>query len=291
LGKIPDFDIGQLQKLRNADGASQTPAFFGIMADGRKVFVKEDTQGSGILEAEADGLLALRAANALQVPELLFHSRHWLVMEAIEREAAGDRFWTSLAEGLVRLHRTTGPWGWPRNNFIGRNAQYNRGGQSSWADFFWEQRIRPQVDGLRAQGIWTSAEDRWLTVLELHVKRILADVCEPASLLHGDLWSGNVLCGTQQTPILIDPAVYFGHRETDLAMTELFGGFARSFYQRYKELWPLAPGYPERRIIYNFYHKLNHARLYGSGYIWDVKKTLLDIVKTADAQPPIAEKV
>jgi fructosamine-3-kinase len=291
LGKILDFDIGQLQKLRKADGASQTPAFFGVMADGRKVFVKEDVAGSGLLEAEADGLMALRDAEALRVPELMFHSRQWLVMEAIEREAAGAAFWTSLAEGLVRLHRKTGPWGWPRNNFIGRNPQHNKGGQNSWAEFFWEQRILPQLDGLRARKIWTAAEEKWLGVLEDHVLRILADVHEPPSLLHGDLWSGNVLCGKEQTPILIDPAVYYGHRETDLAMTELFGGFARSFYQRYKELWPLAPGYPARRLVYNFYHKLNHANLYGSGYIWDVKKTLLDVVKLTEAQPPMAENV
>jgi fructosamine-3-kinase len=291
LGKIPDFDRGGLQKIRKADGASQTPAFFGIMADGRKVFVKEDPQGSGILEAEADGLTALRDAGAFKVPELLFHSPQWLVMDVIEREAAGDAFWISLAEGLVRLHQKTGPWGWPRNNFIGRSPQLNKGSQTSWSDFFWEQRIVPQLEMLRAREIWTAAEERWLMTLEDHVKRILGAVHEPPSLLHGDLWSGNVLCGVQQVPILIDPAVYYGHRETDLAMTELFGGFSRSFYRRYKELWPLAPGYPARRLIYNFYHKLNHAVLYGSGYIWDVKKTLLDIVRLADAQPPMAENV
>jgi fructosamine-3-kinase len=289
--KIPDFDRSQLQKLRKADGASQAPAWFGVTREGHQVFVKEDVSGTGMLEAEADGLRALSKAAALRVPEIFFQSKEWLVMEAVEREPAGEKFWCALAEGLVRLHQNFGAWGWSRDNFIGRNPQYNRGAQPSWADFFWEQRIVPQIEMLRIRRIWTGTEERWLSKLEEHVKRILASVDEPPSLLHGDLWSGNVLCGRNQIPILIDPAVYYGHREADLAMTELFGGFARSFYQRYKDLWPLAPGYPERRLVYNFYHKLNHANLYGSGYIWDVKKTLLDIVQASENQPPIAEKV
>jgi fructosamine-3-kinase len=298
VGKIPDFDRqaeafdpGRIQKLRKADGASQAPAWFGVTTNGRKVFVKEDVQGTGMLEAEADGLIAMRNAHALRIPEVFYHSRQWLVMEAMEREPAGDIFWRALAEGLVRLHQKTGPLGWPRDNFIGRNPQYNHGAAASWADFFWEQRILPQLEMLRVREIWTVAEERWLAALEHHVKRILASVKEPPSLLHGDLWSGNVLCSKDQMPVLIDPAVYYGHRETDLAMTELFGGFARSFYQRYKELWPLEPGYPERRLVYNFYHKLNHANLYGSGYIWDVKKTLLDIGQAGEGQPPMAENV
>jgi fructosamine-3-kinase len=284
------FDIHQLQKLRRADGASQTPAWFGITADGRKVFVKEDRQRTGMLEAEADGLRALQKAG-VRVPQLHFHSEDTLVMDAVEREPAREEFWVALAEELQRLHQCTGALGWPRDNFIGRNPQYNGKSFTSWADFFWDKRILPQLEMLRMREIWTAAEERWIPVLETHIKRILGAVEEPPSLLHGDLWSGNVLCGLDQNPYFIDPAVYCGHRETDLAMTELFGGFAPSFYKRYKELWPLAPGYPERRLVYNFYHKLNHANLYGSGYIWDVKKTLLDICSTAEGQPPMAEKV
>jgi protein-ribulosamine 3-kinase len=289
--KVLPFEIDQVTNLRRADGASQTPAFFGIGPDGQKLFLKQDPAGTGILEAEADGLKALQEADALRTPVVYFHSRHWLVMEAVEREPAREPFWNALAEGLVALHRKTGPWGWPTDNFIGRNRQWNQSHAASWAEFFWQQRVVPQLDMLRARAIWTQAEERWLLTLEAHVKRILSTVNEPPSLLHGDLWSGNVLCGSDQTPILIDPAVYYGHREADLAMTELFGGFSRSFYQRYKELWPLAPGYPERRLVYNFYHKLNHANLYGSGYIWDVKKTLLDICGAGGTQPPIAENV
>ncbi|MDQ3234591.1 MAG: fructosamine kinase family protein [Pseudobdellovibrionaceae bacterium] len=280
-----------LVQLHKADGASQTPAWFATAADGKKLFIKHDPDGTGILEAEADGLSALSQAGVLRIPEVFSHARDWLVMEAVEREPAHDTFWVALAEGLVALHRHSGPWGWPQDNFIGRNVQLNRSTTSSWADFFWRQRILPQLEMLRMREIWTEAEERWLITLEMHVKHRLGAVQEPPSLLHGDLWSGNILCGLQQTPILIDPAVYFGHRETDLAMTELFGGFSRAFYQRYKELWPLAPGYAQRRVVYNFYHKLNHANLYGSGYIWDVKKTLMDICKDPVDQPPMAENV
>lgn len=299
MRKIPEFDgksfpdlySATLVQLEKADGASQTPAWFAAAADGQKLFIKHDPEETGILEAESDGLAALSQTNALRIPQVFFHSRHWLVMEAMQREPARETFWTALAAGLVRLHQNTGPVGWPQDNFIGRSVQYNRWQGESWADFFWERRIVPQLENLRLRQIWSATEERWLSSLERHVKRILATVEESPSLLHGDLWSGNVLCGLDQTPILIDPAVYYGHRETDLAMTELFGGFARSFYQRYAELWPLAPGYPERRIVYNFYHKLNHANLYGSGYIWDVKKTLLDICSAGSHQPPMAENV
>ncbi len=298
VGKIPNFDgpeaafhPGHIQKLHKADGASQAAAFFGVTRDGRKVFVKEDRQGTGMLEAEADGLCALQASHAIRIPKIYFSSREWLVMEAMEREPAQDAFWRALAESLVKLHQHTGPIGWHRDNYIGRNPQHNSRYRDSWPNFFWEQRIKPQLKMLRAREIWTAAEEPRLRQLEQHVKRILAPVKEAPSLLHGDLWSGNVLCGPAQTAVLIDPAVYYGHRETDLAMTELFGGFSPLFYQRYKELWPLAPGYAARRLIYNFYHKLNHANLYGSGYIWDVRKTLLDIEQISDIQPPMAEKV
>jgi len=304
--KIPEFDRtlslkgapfdatlypAPLIQLAKAEGASQTPAWFARAADGQKLFIKQDSEGTGMLEAEADGLLALTAAKALRVPQIFSYTKHWLVMEAVEREPARDSFWIALAEGLVRLHRTSGSQGWPRSNFIGRNVQHNYGKAATWADFFWQQRILPQIDQLRGRKIWTVLEERWLSALEEQVLRILGTVQEPPALLHGDLWSGNILCSSNQTPVLIDPAVYFGQRETDLAMTELFGGFAPRFYQRYKELWPLAPGYPQRRLLYNFYHKLNHANLYGCGYIWDVKKTLRDICNAETDQPPMAENV
>lgn len=280
-----------LIQIDKAMGASQTPAFFARAADGQKLFIKHDPHGTGILKAEVEGLQALAAAKALRIPQIFSHSQHWLLMEALEREPARDAFWIALAEGLVHLHQTTGPIGWPRSNFIGRNVQHNGAGAASWADFFWEQRILPQVEQLRSGKIWSATQERWLPLLKKQVLRILRAAPEPPALLHGDLWSGNILCSSNQTPVLIDPAVYYGQRETDLAMTELFGGFAPSFYRRYKELWPLAEGYPERRRVYNFYHKLNHANLYGSGYIWDVKKTLLDICKVATDQPPMAENV
>lgn len=290
MRKIPKIDglyPAPLLHVKPADGASQTQAWFAEAADGQALFIKHDPKTSGILSSEADGLRALADSGALRVPRIFHESAEWLIMEAIPREPAGPEFWQSLAEGLVLLHRKKqSSIGWTVDNFLGRSDQLNIWPSGSWVDFFWEKRLLPQIAALRVVGIWQKTEDSCLPGLENYVRQELSEVDADLCLLHGDLWSGNILCGSGQEPFLIDPAVYVGHRETDLAMTELFGGFAPAFYQRYQELWPLAPGYPRRRLIYNFYHKLNHANLYGSGYIWDVKQTCAQF-----RQPPMALKV
>src|SRR6478609_9150230 len=127
--KIPEINElypAPVVRLQKAPGASQTAAWFATAADGRELFIKNDPEGTGILEAEADGLISLAASKCLRVPEVFSHTPHWLLMEAVEREPAGPEFWISLAEGLVALHRQSGPIGWSCDNFIGRQPQQNR---------------------------------------------------------------------------------------------------------------------------------------------------------------------
>ena len=159
---------------------------------------------------------------------------------------------------LAKLHRVTGPrFGWHRDNWIGLSPQQN-GWCDDWAEFFWERRIRPQAE--RA-GLQVSRGG----LLENHKPQ--------PSLLHGDLWSGNAGF-TAEGPVIFDPAVYYGDREADLAMTELFGGFPREFYDAYRKEWPVDDGYEKRKPLYNLYHLLNHLNLFGGGYLGQVKETL-----------------
>jgi fructosamine-3-kinase len=159
---------------------------------------------------------------------------------------------------LARAHSRPGPrFGWHRDNYIGSSPQQN-GWCDDWAEFWRERRLRPQLEraGLRA-----------------NLDRLLEGHKPQPSLLHGDLWSGNVGF-TKDGPVVFDPAVYYGDREADLAMTELFGGFSREFYDAYQEVLPLDAGYEKRKHLYNLYHLLNHLNLFGGGYLGQVKSTL-----------------
>ena len=163
---------------------------------------------------------------------------------------------------LAKLHRTTGPrFGWHRDNWIGGTPQTNTW-HDGWAGFFRECRIEPQLALARKNGYpLTFSSD----LLRGHEPR--------PSLLHGDLWSGNAGF-IDEGPVIFDPAVYYGDREADLAMTELFGGFPLEFYAAYEKAYPLDAGYEQRKHLYNLYHLLNHLNLFGSGYLAQVERTL-----------------
>lgn len=239
------------------------------------------TGGAGTFEAEAQGLEALRAAaegTAIRIPRVYLASdAHGLL--AIDWIAVGrpDRTaWARFGEALAALHRRPAPgrgWGFGRDNFIGPTPQPN-GWLEDWPTFFRERRLLPQMDLARRRGRWLP---RWDRPAERLLDRLpdLLPSAPPRSLLHGDLWSGNHLTDAAGTPWLVDPAVYVGDREADLAMTELFGGFDPAFYAAYESAWPHEPGYAERREVYNLYHLLNHLNLFGSGYAAGVERVLL----------------
>jgi fructosamine-3-kinase len=219
---------------------------------------------ANMLAAEAEGLAALREAG-LRVPEVFGHGlaggEAYLLLEYLEF-TGGD--FGELGRMLARAHRKPGArFGWARDNYIGNTPQKN-GWADEWAEFWRERRMRPQLELAGRKGF---------DLGEVKLDRMLEGHEPQPSLLHGDLWSGNVGF-TAEGPVVFDPAVYYGDREADLAMTELFGGFPREFYEAYNEVYPLSAGYEERKHLYNLYHLLNHLNLFGGGYLGQVKATL-----------------
>ena len=236
-----------------------------VTIKGRRGFLKvNDARYADAFAAEAEGLSALTASGQ-RAPEVLAHgnagARAYLLLEYLELNGTGD--FAALGRMLAEAHRKPGPrFGWARDNYIGSTPQKN-GWCDDWAEFWSERRMKPQLDWARARGF--SLPDVPCSLLQNHEPR--------PSLLHGDLWSGNAGF-TSEGPVVFDPAVYYGDREADLAMTELFGGFPRGFYRAYNEVFPLQEGYEKRKHLYNLYHLLNHLNLFGGGYLGQVKSTL-----------------
>ena len=234
------------------------------------LFVKVADHGGGAgLEAEAEGLLALAGARAIRVPRVLARGsaghNAFLALEWIESRPAGRSAEHRLGEQLAAQHRNTAKeFGFAGDNFIGRTPQPN-GWLSDWAQFFRERRLRPQLALAAQNGFEALLESPGARLLE-SVDALLAGHRPQPSLLHGDLWAGNWLADEQDVPVVFDPAVYYGDREADLAMTRLFGGFGRAFYDAYQAAAPLPAGHAVRAELYNLYHVLNHANLFGGGY-------------------------
>jgi fructosamine-3-kinase len=237
---------------------------------GKPLFVKVAARSSGTgLEAEAAGLVALAGAHAVHVPRILARGTAgdsaFLALEWIDSRPAGRAAEHRLGELLAAQHRVTAPqFGFASDNFIGRTPQPN-GYMSDWAEFFRERRLRHQLALAAQNGFAGLLEEAGERLLE-SVAALLAGHRPEASLLHGDLWAGNWLADAHEEPVIFDPAVYYGDREADLAMTRLFGGFGRAFYDAYQSAAPLAAGHVLRAELYNLYHVLNHANLFGAGY-------------------------
>jgi protein-ribulosamine 3-kinase len=237
--------------------------------DGRRFFVKLNQAARfSMFQAESAGLLDLAAVDALRVPAPLTHGvtadQSFLVIEWLDLGRGGKLNWGLLGERLARLHRKTShAFGWHRDNTIGSTPQSNSV-SLDWVEFYRDQRLRPQLDLAARNG----ASKRLLADGEQLLAGLGAFFLHYTplpSLLHGDLWSGNVATCVGE-PVIFDPAVYFGDRETDLAMTELFGGFPAAFFAAYTAAWPLDDGYSLRKVLYQLYHLLNHFNLFGDSY-------------------------
>ena len=275
--------------VRPVSGGDINDAYLVTLADGQKVFLKVNSpKNAAFFSAEQEGLAAIRKTNAIGVPEVLASgvftgdgpaagrsaaSRSkdcsFLIMDYLEAGPRKSDFWERFGRQLAAMHRAqTGEWtpggkyGYTQNNFIGAGRQ-NNSICDSWIDFFREYRLEQQFK-LAGQYFDSYGRKAMLSLLD-HLDEYLVEPEFP-SLLHGDLWGGNFVTGPDGGAWLIDPAVYVGHAEADLAMTELFGGFAPAFYGAYKEVSPLPAGYADRRELYNLYHLLNHLNLFGEGY-------------------------
>lgn len=258
-----------------------------VRTPGGRHFVKTGRGDVGqALDAEADGLRFLAravGAGGLVVPAVVAFRAEgesaaaFLVLEWLETAPWTARAWEHLGRSLAALHRVTRPrYGHERDNWIGRLPQVNTPGDD-WVTFYRDRRLQPQVERARANArwdpSWDAAYDRLLRTLE---DRLPAR--PPAAVLHGDLWNGNVLSTTSGRGAVIDPAVYAGDRETDLAMTRLFGGFGDRFYAAYGEALPPEAGWEEREPVYQLYHVVNHLNHFGSGYAAAVGRLLRALV-------------
>jgi protein-ribulosamine 3-kinase len=242
-----------------------------VSGSGREYFVKlNDAHLLDMFEAEAAGLCELAAANAVRVPQAvctgISGQQAFIVLEYLALGGrAGAAAMAQLGEQLAQMHRyTSRQFGWQRDNTIGSTPQPNAW-MSNWIEFWRERRLGYQLQLAGKQGLGTRVIDKGERVLQA-LPAFFVGYSPQASVLHGDLWSGNYGISRDGEPVIFDPAVYFGDREADLAMTELFGGFGAEFYAAYNATWPLDPGYPQRKTLYNLYHILNHFNLFGGGY-------------------------
>ena len=232
-------------------------------------FVKIDRAERGaLLVAEADGLKVLAACPAIRVPRVVGHgvcgNQAYLVLEHLQLSPLQHGA-AAAGRALAQLHRIGGEqFGWQRDNFIGSTPQLNAG-DDSWPHFFAQQRLLPQLELAQRQGLRGRLLDDGERLAE-KLPALFADYRPAVSLVHGDLWHGNAALDETGTLALYDPAVYFGDRETDLAMSQLFGGFPDDFYSASREAWPLADGFDQRCALYQLYHVLNHLNLFGDSY-------------------------
>lgn len=250
---------------------------FRLGDDTQTWFVKTNTAASiEMFEAEAQGLDALAASRTLRVPHPLCtgiaEESAFIVLEYLEMRHASAAGWRQAGELLAAMHRHgTEQFGWARDNTIGATRQCN-GWEADWVAFWREHRLGFQLAQAARNGYQGSLQALGGQLMERFPA--LIDHAPRPSLLHGDLWGGNIGFGERGDPLIYDPATYFGDREADLAMTELFGGFPADFYAAYRAAWPLDAGYRVRKHLYNLYHVLNHLNLFGSGYRAQAERTM-----------------
>lgn len=241
-------------------------------ATGAAHFVKVGTSDcAAMFDAEADGLAAIATNASFRTPAVIAcaadGAHAFLVLEHLDlRPLQSAEDGARFADALVHLHRDRGEtFGWTRDNFIGRTPQQNTP-HANWAHFFVEHRLRPQFALARAQGFGSELQREGERLFD-RIPALFLDYRPQESLLHGDLWHGNAAVLADGTPAVFDPAVHRGDRESDLAMSELFGGFPSSFYAAYRTAWPLHEDYEQRKLVYSLYHVLNHLNLFGRGYL------------------------
>ncbi|HWR78297.1 MAG TPA: fructosamine kinase family protein [Thiobacillus sp.] len=237
---------------------------------GRRYFVKlNDVTRLAMFEAESEGLAEITNSKSVHVPQPICLGTHdsqaFLVLEYLDIGPSAGKTEELLGHQLAAMHRsTTTGFGWRRDNTIGSTPQINTAEQN-WVTFYREHRLRFQLELAARNNPGGNFLRRGEQLLE-KLPAFFANYQPSPSLLHGDLWGGNHAALRDGTPVVFDPAVYYGDRETDIAMTELFGGYSTGFYAAYNETWPLDAGYRARKNLYNLYHVLNHFNLFGGGY-------------------------
>jgi len=277
---VPDwpsiFDQLEACGIRAADrhvetvGGGDIAAAWRLETAAGTVFLKTLPAAEGdLLVSERAGLEALARAKVVRVPAVLAQgaggSDAWLALEWLDIEPLGSRAAARLGEALAELHRVSDArHGWHRDNYIGRTPQPNPPGDD-WVAFFRAHRLQHQLKLAEMHGFGGALISEGLRLSE-RLPALFAGYQPEPSLLHGDLWAGNA-GEVRGEPAVFDPAVYFGDRESDIAMTRLFGGYPAGFYSEYRRAWPLDDGYERREDLYQLYHILNHLNLFGGAYL------------------------
>ena len=280
--------FGKGTKIAQSDrvfGGDINDAYSLTLTNGARIFMKTNTvKNAAFFQAEALGLQAIAQTGCIGTPHILCCGTQtgtdeysFLLLEWIEGCHPVSNYWELFARQLANMHRapakdfvSNGTYGFWQDNFIGAGKQCNAA-KNNWLDFFRDCRLEPQFRS--ADHYFDAGDRKRITALLDRLADFLTEPEHP-SLLHGDLWSGNFMTGSDGKAWLIDPAAYVGHAEADLAMTELFGGFSPAFYTAYREAAPMQPGYQDRRDLYNLYHLLNHLNLFGGSYLASVLRTV-----------------
>ncbi|WP_291861614.1 fructosamine kinase family protein [Marinilabilia sp.] len=248
---------------------------------GKKIFLKQGFC-NGMFEKEAHGLQELTMPGVIRIPEVIDKGDDYLVLEYIEVGTRKKDFFEDFGHRFAKLHQYSAhKFGFFEDNFIGSTPQKNTASDveaADWPLFFWNNRLLFQFRLAEKNGYADKQLTSLISKLETRLEDILENSEEPPALLHGDLWSGNYMTDASGNPVLIDPAVYYGHREADLAMTKLFGGFSKNFYDAYNETYPLKPGVEKREPVYLLYHVLNHMNIFGSAYYGQAVQLLKQLI-------------
>ncbi len=262
--------------MKNLDGGCINRALHVQLEDGQSLLIKLPVAKvpADHFVVEADGLIALAKPDCIHIPKVYGHGilddgKPYLILEFIQTASQSSNFQAALGMQLAQLHKQTvsDQFGWHGDNYIGSTPQSNAQ-SNNWVEFYRTHRLGYQFKLAQQNGLVDSSFMDLARKLLDKLDDIL-NIDEPACLLHGDLWGGNVMCGeidSQIRPVLIVPAVYMRHREADLAMMHLFGGFTADFYESYHKAWPLPAHTMTRQNVYMLYHLLNHLNLFGRGY-------------------------
>lgn len=277
-----DIKIAHTDRI---SGGDINDAYGLTLTDGTHIFMKSNTKENiSFFTAEAIGLSAIAQTKTIGTPRIICSGTDdgrfggsFLLMEFMESKGRIPSYWETFARQLAAMHKAPtedfvngGKYGFVCDNYIGAGKQMNTA-KNTWTAFFRDCRLEPQFRD--ASAYFDSTDFKKISKLLDHIDDILIEPKQP-SLLHGDLWSGNFITGNDGQAWLIDPAVYVGHAEADIAMTELFGGFSQAFYAAYEDCGLLQPEYSHRRDLYNLYHLLNHLNLFGGSYLSSVRRIM-----------------
>lgn len=261
----------KIKSFSSLSGGCISDAFKISTENGTSFFLKYNPSASNnMFLKEANGLRELDKSNAIKIPEVLSVDEDYILLEFIASGNRKKNFFEDFGKSFAEMHKfKSDSFGFYENNYIGSNPQINipdEKEKSDWTAFYLNKRILFQLQLAEKLGNSTDELRKGISKLENKIEDIIGHNSEKPSLLHGDLWAGNYMIDQNGNAVLIDPAAYYGHREADLGMTKLFGGFNSEFYKAYNESFPLEDGFDYRENIYKLYHVLNHLNLFGGGY-------------------------